>query len=63
MAPHRQSHTLSSFHVFLTITTLQQNARHVLTACYRRSLVASMASVASTMVNVNVHRDGPVLIV
>ena len=42
----------------LTIT-LQPSARHVLIACSQHSLVASMASVASTMVNVNAHRDGP----
>jgi hypothetical protein len=41
----------------LTIT-LQPSARHVLIACSQHSLVASMASVASMMVNVNVHRDG-----
>ena len=42
----------------LTIT-LQPSARHVLTACSQHSLVANMASVASTMVNVNAHRGGP----
>lgn len=42
----------------LTIT-LQPSARHALTACSLHSLVANMASVASTMVNVNAHRDGP----
>ena len=38
---------------------LQPSARHVLTACSQHSLVANMASVASTMVNVNAHRGGP----
>jgi hypothetical protein len=42
----------------LTIT-LQPSARHVSTACSQHSLVANMASVASTMVNVNAHRVGP----
>ena len=41
-------------------STLQPtSALHALTACSRHSLVANMASVASTMVNVNVHRGGP----
>ena len=42
----------------LTIA-LQPSVRHVLTACSQLSLVANMASVASTMVNVNAHRGGP----
>ena len=54
--PPRKSQT-SSLPMILTIT-LQPSARRVLTACSQHSLVASMASVASMMVNVNVHRDG-----
>ena len=43
----------------ILIITLQPSAHHVLIACSRHSLVANMASVASTMVNVNAHRVGP----
>jgi hypothetical protein len=48
---------LATTYDILTII-LQPSARHVSTACCQHSLAASMVSVASTMVNVNVHRDG-----
>lgn len=61
MLPPRKSQTPITPYDILTMA-LQANVRHVLTACCRRSLVVSMASVASTMVNVNAHLDGLELI-